>query len=144
MFILDLHWPEPEFAHHLEQRLKLMASDMIEACIKRYVFITLYLIYIIIVKKSIQIQTVKDLWEDILIKNQVISLSKYTSSSLLGRPDLYKSTGQRENDCSVYFAMFTVHTKETDELKARIGSNRSRAPVEPHLCHRFQLVPITS
>ncbi|XP_026569880.1 calcium-dependent secretion activator 2 isoform X1 [Pseudonaja textilis] len=35
MFILDLHWPEPEFAHHLEQRLKLMASDMIEACIKR-------------------------------------------------------------------------------------------------------------
>ncbi|XP_007420412.1 calcium-dependent secretion activator 2 isoform X2 [Python bivittatus] len=35
MFVLDLHWPEPEFAHHLEQRLKLMASDMIEACIKR-------------------------------------------------------------------------------------------------------------
>uniref|UniRef100_A0ABM5GG76 Calcium-dependent secretion activator 2 isoform X5 n=1 Tax=Pogona vitticeps TaxID=103695 RepID=A0ABM5GG76_9SAUR len=35
MFVFDLHWPEPEFAHHLEQRLKLMASDMIEACIKR-------------------------------------------------------------------------------------------------------------
>ncbi|XP_063165634.1 calcium-dependent secretion activator 2 isoform X3 [Candoia aspera] len=35
IFVLDLHWPEPEFAHHLEQRLKLMASDMIEACIKR-------------------------------------------------------------------------------------------------------------
>ncbi|XP_044278932.1 calcium-dependent secretion activator 2 isoform X2 [Varanus komodoensis] len=35
MFVYDLHWPEPEFAHHLEQRLKLMASDMIEACIKR-------------------------------------------------------------------------------------------------------------
>eukprot|EP00070_Physeter_catodon_P038728 XP_028345622.1 calcium-dependent secretion activator 2 isoform X19 [Physeter catodon] len=35
MFIFDLHWPEQEFAHHLEQRLKLMASDMIEACVKR-------------------------------------------------------------------------------------------------------------
>uniref|UniRef100_A0A5F9C8A9 Calcium dependent secretion activator 2 n=1 Tax=Oryctolagus cuniculus TaxID=9986 RepID=A0A5F9C8A9_RABIT len=35
MFVLDLHWPEQEFAHHLEQRLKLMASDMIEACVKR-------------------------------------------------------------------------------------------------------------
>ncbi|NXY68366.1 CAPS2 protein, partial [Glareola pratincola] len=35
MFVFDLHWPEPEFAHHLEQRLKLMATDMIEACVKR-------------------------------------------------------------------------------------------------------------
>ncbi|KAM7325473.1 hypothetical protein ACRRTK_015726 [Alexandromys fortis] len=35
MFVYDLHWPEQEFAHHLEQRLKLMASDMIEACVKR-------------------------------------------------------------------------------------------------------------
>ncbi|XP_015281922.1 PREDICTED: calcium-dependent secretion activator 2 isoform X2 [Gekko japonicus] len=35
MFVFDLHWPEPEFSHHLEQRLKLMASDMIEACVKR-------------------------------------------------------------------------------------------------------------
>ncbi len=35
MFVLDLHWPEPEFATHLEQRLKLMASDMMEACVKR-------------------------------------------------------------------------------------------------------------
>ncbi|XP_063783253.1 calcium-dependent secretion activator 2 isoform X2 [Pseudophryne corroboree] len=34
-FINDLHWPETEFANHLEQRLKLMASDMIEACVKR-------------------------------------------------------------------------------------------------------------
>ncbi|KAM9312568.1 calcium-dependent secretion activator 2 isoform 3-T3 [Gastrophryne carolinensis] len=34
-FIYDLHWPEPEFANHLEQRLKLMASDMTEACVKR-------------------------------------------------------------------------------------------------------------
>ncbi|XP_040267623.1 calcium-dependent secretion activator 2 isoform X4 [Bufo bufo] len=34
-FIYDLHWPETEFANHLEQRLKLMASDMIEACVKR-------------------------------------------------------------------------------------------------------------
>lgn len=36
MFVFDLHWPEPEFASHLEQRLKLMATDMIEACVKRY------------------------------------------------------------------------------------------------------------
>ncbi|KAM9854204.1 calcium-dependent secretion activator 2 [Aulostomus maculatus] len=35
MFVLDLHWPEPEFAKHLEQRLKLMASDMMEACVRR-------------------------------------------------------------------------------------------------------------
>uniref|UniRef100_A0A2K6KX21 Calcium dependent secretion activator 2 n=1 Tax=Rhinopithecus bieti TaxID=61621 RepID=A0A2K6KX21_RHIBE len=35
MFVFDLHWPEQEFAHHLEQRLKLMASDMLEACVKR-------------------------------------------------------------------------------------------------------------
>ncbi|XP_061106858.1 calcium-dependent secretion activator 2 isoform X1 [Conger conger] len=35
VFIMDLRWPEPEFAKHLEQRLKLMASDMVEACIKR-------------------------------------------------------------------------------------------------------------
>ncbi|XP_053572644.1 calcium-dependent secretion activator 2 isoform X2 [Bombina bombina] len=34
-FIHDLHWPETEFANHLEQRLKLMASDMIDACVKR-------------------------------------------------------------------------------------------------------------
>ncbi|XP_047201844.1 calcium-dependent secretion activator 2 [Girardinichthys multiradiatus] len=35
MFVMDLHWPEQEFAKHLEQRLKLMASDMMEACVKR-------------------------------------------------------------------------------------------------------------
>uniref|UniRef100_A0A7N8XJK0 Calcium dependent secretion activator 2 n=1 Tax=Mastacembelus armatus TaxID=205130 RepID=A0A7N8XJK0_9TELE len=35
MFVMDLHWPEPEFAKHLEQRLKLMASDMMEACVNR-------------------------------------------------------------------------------------------------------------
>ncbi|XP_046891035.1 calcium-dependent secretion activator 2 isoform X1 [Hypomesus transpacificus] len=35
MFVVDLHWPELEFAKHLEQRLKLMASDMMEACVKR-------------------------------------------------------------------------------------------------------------
>ncbi|CAJ0928415.1 unnamed protein product, partial [Ranitomeya imitator] len=33
-FIRDLHWPEEEFGKHLEQRLKLMASDMIESCVK--------------------------------------------------------------------------------------------------------------
>lgn len=36
-FIRDLHWPEEEFGKHLEQRLKLMASDMIESCVKRWV-----------------------------------------------------------------------------------------------------------
>ncbi|XP_055773143.1 calcium-dependent secretion activator 1-like isoform X1 [Salvelinus fontinalis] len=34
-FIRDLHWPEEEFGKHLESRLKLMSSDMIESCIKR-------------------------------------------------------------------------------------------------------------
>ena len=34
-FIRDLHWPNPEFGCHLEQRLKLMACDMIESCIQR-------------------------------------------------------------------------------------------------------------
>lgn len=34
-FIRDLHWPNQEFGCHLEQRLKLMACDMIESCIQR-------------------------------------------------------------------------------------------------------------
>ncbi|CAB4059885.1 CADPS [Lepeophtheirus salmonis] len=34
-FIRDLHWPDPEFASHLNSRLKLMACDMIESCIQR-------------------------------------------------------------------------------------------------------------
>ncbi|XP_024268350.1 calcium-dependent secretion activator 1 isoform X11 [Oncorhynchus tshawytscha] len=34
-FIRDLHWPEEEFAKHLENRMKLMSSDMIENCVKR-------------------------------------------------------------------------------------------------------------
>ncbi|XP_069961074.1 calcium-dependent secretion activator isoform X3 [Cherax quadricarinatus] len=34
-FIRDLHWPDHDFAKHLEQRLKLMACDMIESCITR-------------------------------------------------------------------------------------------------------------
>ncbi|KAJ9593824.1 hypothetical protein L9F63_027532, partial [Diploptera punctata] len=33
-FIRDLHWPDAEFRQHLEQRLKLMACDMIESCIQ--------------------------------------------------------------------------------------------------------------
>ncbi|XP_028966388.1 calcium-dependent secretion activator-like [Galendromus occidentalis] len=32
-FIRDLHWPDAEFAKHLEQRLKLMAFDMLEATV---------------------------------------------------------------------------------------------------------------
>ncbi|KAL4659394.1 calcium-dependent secretion activator 2-like [Arapaima gigas] len=35
MFIVDLRWPEPEFARQLEQRLTQMASSMVEACVKR-------------------------------------------------------------------------------------------------------------
>uniref|UniRef100_A0A1A8EDF4 Ca2+-dependent activator protein for secretion b n=1 Tax=Nothobranchius kadleci TaxID=1051664 RepID=A0A1A8EDF4_NOTKA len=34
-FIRDLHWPEEEFAKHLESRIKLMSSNMIENCVKR-------------------------------------------------------------------------------------------------------------
>ncbi|XP_076313515.1 calcium-dependent secretion activator 1 isoform X3 [Tachypleus tridentatus] len=34
-FIQELHWPDEVFAKHLEQRLKLMACDMIESCINR-------------------------------------------------------------------------------------------------------------
>ncbi|XP_067103885.1 calcium-dependent secretion activator 1 isoform X9 [Osmerus mordax] len=34
-FIRDLHWPEEEFAKHLDNRMKLMSSDMIENCVKR-------------------------------------------------------------------------------------------------------------
>uniref|UniRef100_A0A8C5BBR1 Ca2+-dependent activator protein for secretion b n=1 Tax=Gadus morhua TaxID=8049 RepID=A0A8C5BBR1_GADMO len=34
-FIRDLHWPEDEFAKHLESRIQLMSSDMIENCVKR-------------------------------------------------------------------------------------------------------------
>ncbi|KRK05017.1 uncharacterized protein Dyak_GE14573, isoform B [Drosophila yakuba] len=34
-FIRDLHWPDAEFRQHLEQRLKMMAVDMIEQCIQR-------------------------------------------------------------------------------------------------------------
>ena len=35
-FIRDLHWPDLEFGHHLNQRLKLMACDMIESSIQRW------------------------------------------------------------------------------------------------------------
>ncbi|XP_019699910.1 calcium-dependent secretion activator isoform X2 [Harpegnathos saltator] len=34
-FIGGLHWPDQEFRQHLEQRLKLMACDMVESCIQR-------------------------------------------------------------------------------------------------------------
>ena len=34
-FVRDLHWPDPEFANHLNQRLKAMAADMIESSIHR-------------------------------------------------------------------------------------------------------------
>lgn len=34
-FIRDLHWPDAEFRQHLEQRLKLMACEMIESCLSR-------------------------------------------------------------------------------------------------------------
>ncbi|XP_049578299.1 calcium-dependent secretion activator 2 isoform X6 [Syngnathus scovelli] len=35
MLALELDWPEPAFAEHLQRRLKLMAGDMTEACVKR-------------------------------------------------------------------------------------------------------------
>lgn len=38
-FIRDLHWPEEEFAKHLESRIKLMSSNMIENCVKRCVVV---------------------------------------------------------------------------------------------------------
>jgi hypothetical protein len=38
-FIKDLHWPDEMFGEHLENRLKQMASDMIEACATRYLFL---------------------------------------------------------------------------------------------------------
>ncbi|XP_074526712.1 calcium-dependent secretion activator 1 isoform X2 [Halichoeres trimaculatus] len=34
-FIRDLHWPEDDFAKHLESRIQLMSSNMIENCVKR-------------------------------------------------------------------------------------------------------------
>jgi len=34
-FIHDLYWPDDVFAKHLEQRLKLMACDMMDSCINR-------------------------------------------------------------------------------------------------------------
>ncbi|CAG0888772.1 unnamed protein product [Darwinula stevensoni] len=34
-FIKDLHWPDEDFARHLDQRLKALAADMIESCIQR-------------------------------------------------------------------------------------------------------------
>lgn len=42
-FIRDLHWPDEVFGKHLEQRLKLMACDMLESCINRYIFLTIIL-----------------------------------------------------------------------------------------------------
>ena len=38
-FIHELQWPEEVFAEHLEHRLKLMATDMIEAMGNRLVLI---------------------------------------------------------------------------------------------------------
>lgn len=34
-FIFGLQWPEQEFRTHLEQRLKLMATECIESCIQK-------------------------------------------------------------------------------------------------------------
>ncbi|KAF8564217.1 hypothetical protein P879_04797 [Paragonimus westermani] len=34
-FIRELHWPEPVFAEHLDNRLKMMAADMIDAAAQR-------------------------------------------------------------------------------------------------------------
>lgn len=34
-FICDLHWPDEIFAKHLEQRLKMMACDMLDSSLNR-------------------------------------------------------------------------------------------------------------
>ena len=34
-FITDLHWPEEVFAEHLDQRLKVISTEMFEAGSKR-------------------------------------------------------------------------------------------------------------
>lgn len=36
-FIRELNWPEEVFAEHLDERLKLMASEMIKAAANRYI-----------------------------------------------------------------------------------------------------------
>lgn len=36
-FIRELHWPEESFAEHLDNRLKMMAADMIDAAAQQYV-----------------------------------------------------------------------------------------------------------
>ena len=36
-FIAELNWPDEVLASHLMKRLKLMASDMVQSCVKRYV-----------------------------------------------------------------------------------------------------------
>jgi len=35
-FIEDLHWPEEVFAEHLNHRLGMLSTEMIEAASKRY------------------------------------------------------------------------------------------------------------
>ena len=35
-FIAELNWPDEVLATHLMKRLKLMASDMVQSCVKRY------------------------------------------------------------------------------------------------------------
>jgi len=37
LFVRDLHWPDEEMADHLNRRLKLMASDMIESVVHRVI-----------------------------------------------------------------------------------------------------------
>ena len=46
-FIRDLHWPDPEFGLHLNQRLKLMACDMIESSIQRWQNKNIYILHVI-------------------------------------------------------------------------------------------------
>lgn len=51
-FIRDLHWPEEEFGKHLETRLKLMSSDMIESCIKRSESVEMYILHMGLIANS--------------------------------------------------------------------------------------------
>lgn len=36
-FVSDLHWPDEVFGEHIDQRLKMMTTEMIEAAAKRWV-----------------------------------------------------------------------------------------------------------
>ena len=42
-FMQDINWPDLEFRDHLDQRLKLLAADMIDQAVKKYKNLVLHL-----------------------------------------------------------------------------------------------------